>query len=269
MSEHPLQISPQAGVAGSGRVQAWTDSIFERFSDYGGQLVARTVFSKRWTVFLFLLVVLWIVPRAEAGTITGEVRILVESHASHAPRSPFARRRPVEESSQTQMPSEEMQKVIVFLADDSSLNPAQPLPEKPIVNQKDLEIQPGFLLVPVGTTVRFPNSDDVYHNLFSVSSAKRFDLGRYGQGKEKEVIFDKPGEVRIFCDIHPHMNAIIFVVPNEYYTVLGDDGSFSLDNVPAGEYELHVWHESLGEQTKRVNVPDSGVSTVDFVFARN
>lgn len=204
-----------------------------------------------------------------AGTIVGDVRVLVDRTTDHAPRSPFARKRFVDQGESEPAPVVENRNVLVYLAESSRLQPADPPEQLPVINQKELEIIPGFMVVPVGTTVRFPNSDDVYHNLFSVSSAKRFDLGRYGQGREKRVTFDRPGEVRIFCDIHPHINAIVFAVPNRHYALADSMGRFRLEGVPAGEYELRAWHESLGEQGKRVNVPADGVSRIDFVFAEN
>lgn len=222
-----------------------------------------------WTlIFTALLVGIAAAPPTLAGTLTGTVRVLADPPPAGGPASPFARRRPVEGHGQHSVALGD-QRILVYLTDHPNLPAAPPPSENPVMNQIDLEIVPDFLAVPVGTTIDFPNSDEVYHNLFSVSSPARFDLGRYSQGKIKDVTFREPGEVRIFCDIHPHMSAIVMVMPNAFHTVVREDGSFQLEGIPAGEYEVRVWHESLGEQLKRVSIPDSGSSSVSFTFARN
>lgn len=127
-------------------------------------------------------------------------------------------------------------------------------PARPTLTQIHYSFDPRVLGIPVGTTVEFPNKDAVFHNVFSYSKTKRFDLGYYGRGKSKRVTFDKPGLVKVFCDIHSSMSAFILVVDSRYVTKPQDDGSFVLTDVPEGTWTLHVWHPERGEYEQQVVV---------------
>lgn len=214
------------------------------------------------------LAILLVVPGATvtAGDITGTVDVLTASGSRAEPQSPYARQRAVPPTAQQSGGGGERVMAVVYLEDQPSLPEPDPPGEEPVMNQVDKTIVPHILPVTVGTTVRFPNSDDIYHNLFSLSPARKFDLGRYASGQEKEVTFRDVGEVRVFCDIHPHMNAVILVLPNEYYAEVGPDGSFRIEDVPAGTYRLHAWHESLQEQVITVEVPEEGEVQVKLVL---
>jgi hypothetical protein len=101
------------------------------------------------------------------------------------------------------------------------------------------------VVVPIGSTVRFPNHDPFNHNVFSLSEPNSFDLGLYGRGEAKSQTFTQPGLVRVYCNVHPRMVAYVFVMANRLYAQPGQDGSFTIENVPPGRYRLHVWHERI------------------------
>ena len=111
------------------------------------------------------------------------------------------------------------------------------------VEQRGYQFSNWIVIVPVGARVTFPNMDADYHNVFSLSKAKRFDLGRYKPEEKPSpvVTFDKPGVVRLFCEIHEHMRGTILVVDSPYFTRTGEDGSFVLGGVPSGNYTLKAW----------------------------
>ena len=114
------------------------------------------------------------------------------------------------------------------------------------VTQKDLAFRPGLLAIEVGTKVEFPNEDDTYHNIFSYSPPKRFDLGRYPPEEEPvpAIVFDKPGLVTLRCDIHEHMRGLILVLATPYFTITDAKGHFRLTNLPAGRHVLKAWINS-------------------------
>lgn len=114
--------------------------------------------------------------------------------------------------------------------------------------QKNKTFSPHVLPIQVGTVVDFPNLDPIFHNAFSSYSGQVFDVGLYSPGASRAVRFARPGVVRVFCNIHPSMSAVIVVLNTPYFTVTGPDGRFALD-VPAGKYELHVFHERASEAT--------------------
>ena len=126
---------------------------------------------------------------------------------------------------------------------------------------------PHVLAVRVGTVVDFPNDDRIYHNVFSLSKAKRFDLGRYAKGQSKSIVFDQPGIVRVFCDIHSHMSAFILVFSHRFFAVTDDQRRYEIDRVPPGTYTLVAWYEGVVRQSRSVTVPEEGGAVdVDFVL---
>ncbi len=143
--------------------------------------------------------------------------------------------------------------------------PTLPAP-KPTLEQKDQAFTPRVLAVRVGTRVDFPNQDRMYHNVFSVSPVKRFDLGKYSRGHSKAVTFDRPGIVNVFCDIHSDMAAFVYVLPHHVFAQPSADGEFSLPNLPAGTYTLKVWHPDLGERTREIKVPEGRDLAVEIEY---
>jgi plastocyanin len=132
--------------------------------------------------------------------------------------------------------------------------------------QKDLAFVPALLAVQVGTRIEFPNLDDTYHNIFSYSAPKRFDLGRY---RKDEVpipsqVFGTPGLVTLRCDIHEHMRGLILVVATPYFVVTDATGAFRLTGLPAGNYVVKAWLSSRTTLEKRVEVLANAVTRVDF-----
>jgi plastocyanin len=128
------------------------------------------------------------------------------------------------------------------------------VPGKAVLDQRNERFVPHVLAVTVGTIVDFPNSDRTYHNVFSLSRARRFDLGRYAAGKSKSVRMDRAGVVRVFCDIHSHMNAFVLVFAHPFFDVTEPDGRFELANVPPGTYTVVGWHEGEPRVERAVTV---------------
>jgi plastocyanin len=128
--------------------------------------------------------------------------------------------------------------------------------------QRDTAFTPAVLVVPVGSTVEFPNQDDFFHNVFSYSSPKRFDLGRYPRGESKSVRFDEPGIVRIYCEVHESMRSAVIVTENPYYAVVADNGNFAIDDVPAGSHVLEIWHSDHDVRTMTVEVEAGRTTTL-------
>jgi hypothetical protein len=151
----------------------------------------------------------------------------------------------------------------------------QPLPNKnlpppkpvQVVIQKDGTFKPHVLPVMVGTTVEWPNNDDIFHNVFSMSEAKPFDLGFYKSHEIKRVTFDKPGRVDIFCSIHTRMSCIVLVLENQFFAATDKNGNYKIPDLPAGTYRLKAWHERLPSQIIDVNVPVNGEISQDFVLS--
>lgn len=133
-----------------------------------------------------------------------------------------------------------------------------------VMDQRNETFVPHILAVMAGTTVDFPNSDRIYHNVFSLSKTRPFDLGRYAVGRSKSIRFDRPGIVRVFCDIHSHMSAFILVFNHPFYALTDADGRYRIENVPAGTYNVIAWNEGVASDPKPVTVPDGGATELDF-----
>jgi plastocyanin len=123
------------------------------------------------------------------------------------------------------------------------------------------------LPVIVGSRVAWPNADEVFHNVFSMSDPKEFNLGMYTKDEPmKDVTFDKVGRVDVFCAIHAKMHCIVLVLPSRCFAVTTGRGRYRIENVPAGTYPLKAWHERMPATTKTVTVSADGETTVDFVL---
>ena len=133
-----------------------------------------------------------------------------------------------------------------------------------VMDQHNETFVPHVLAITTGTTVDFPNSDRIYHNVFSLSKTKSFDLGRYAAGHARSVTFDRPGIVRVFCDIHSHMNAFILVFSHPFFSVTDADGRYHIDNVPPGSYTLVAWNEGDSSEPRQAVVPDGAAAELDF-----
>ncbi len=137
--------------------------------------------------------------------------------------------------------------------------------KKPAMIQRNKTFVPHVLVVQTGTTVDFPNLDPLYHNVFSYSRAKRFDLGRYEQGKSKAVKFGEAGVIDVFCEIHENMHAYVIVLDTPWFTSTGADGSFKLE-VPAGDYKIFSWIPGRRSEPMEVSLEQLSHRTVDFSF---
>jgi plastocyanin len=112
---------------------------------------------------------------------------------------------------------------------------------RPRVEQRDTTFVPAVVVVPPGAVVEFPNEDPFFHNVFSYSAVKRFDLGRYPKGESKSVGFSEPGIVKVYCEVHEFMRAVVIVTPSRFHAIVGADGRFVIPDVPPGSYTLVVW----------------------------
>ena len=140
-------------------------------------------------------------------------------------------------------------------------------PAKPLkVAQKDGTFTPHVLPVLVGSVVEWPNNDDIFHNVFSISDPKPFDLDLYNAPEIKRVTFEKPGRVDVFCSIHTRMHCIILVLENPYFVVTDAKGRYTIAHIPPGIYKLKAWHERLPSQVQEITVPEQGETKVDFTL---
>jgi plastocyanin len=168
----------------------------------------------------------------------------------------------------TQRPATDRRRSVVYLDTAPRAAFEEPRDRRVRLDQRNETFVPHVLAVSVGTIVDFPNNDPVYHNVFSLSDTKSFDLGRYAAGGSKSVLFDRPGIVRVFCDIHSHMNAWILVFAHRYFDVADEDGRYRIEGIPPGTYTVRVWHEAVAAEERRVTIPPgAGSVPLDFTVA--
>ncbi len=142
--------------------------------------------------------------------------------------------------------------------------------QKPLMDQKGLVFSPHLLVVQVGTTVEFQNSDSVQHNVFwpSISGNKKLthNLGTWPKGEKKAFKFDDPGVVPLLCNVHPEMAGYIIVSPTPYFAETDPSGNYKIENVPDGKYNVVAWHEGSKPQSKSVDV--AGTGKADFTLSK-
>lgn len=137
-------------------------------------------------------------------------------------------------------------------------------PKQRVIEQKGKQFEPHVMAVPVGSTVAFPNFDGVFHNVFSLSKSKPFDLGMYKNGESREVKFDKPGIVRLGCNLHASMSAFLIVVDAPHYAVVGPDGKFTFKSLAPGKYKVQAWTERSGDPITSELVVKEGANEKDL-----
>ncbi len=148
--------------------------------------------------------------------------------------------------------------VVVYLTDvPGTFKPSE---NRPKIDQKNLIFMPHVLPLVVGTTVEFANNDNVKHNIYSPSKAKKFNLGTYGSDIIKQETFDKEGEVALACNVHAEMSAYIVVLSNPYFSKTENDGKFTIGNIPPGQYTLKTWHEKKRPYEQKITV-EAGKTT--------
>jgi len=155
--------------------------------------------------------------------------------------------------------------VVVFLDNLPASSPSAAQPAAPRMRQINKSFDPKVLPIAVGTTVEFPNDDNVFHNVFSLSKTKPFDLGIYAQNSSKSVVFDQPGLVKVYCNIHPQMIGYILVLANPYFTTTDEDGHFILENAPVGLATIRTWYpSSKNGPEKHIRISHSDIEDLDL-----
>jgi plastocyanin len=159
------------------------------------------------------------------------------------------------------------ERAVVYLESSLLGHEKYTVPDKsPILDQKNLQFHPRVLPIMAGTTVDFPNQDNLFHNVFSYSQPKEFDLGRYPKDDSRSVRFDKPGVVRVYCDIHSQMNATIIVLPHPYFATPSDGGTYVIRHVPEGKYTLVFWYDRDSVERRPVEVHAGQSLEVNFSY---
>jgi plastocyanin len=163
--------------------------------------------------------------------------------------------------------SPEMSNVVVFIKDAPAREALHMT--RATITQKDEAFVPRVVAITTGSSVEFPNFDPYFHNVFSLSRAASFDLGRFPRGDSRTRKFTTSGLVKVYCQIHSHMSASILVFDHDYFQIPGANGSFALDEVPAGSYQISAWHERIGESIRQVRVEPGQRIRVEFSLPVN
>lgn len=224
--------------------------------------------SRRLSLLAALAAVLLVAPgstlldtlfaQAANGRVTGSVKLTL---ASTAPSSAAAyERRSVGPQPK---PQPELHNVVIFFLD---LPAAKSAAMRASIAQKDEQFVPHVVAVTVGSSVAFPNEDPFFHNVFSLSRGASFNLGRYPSGSSRSRVVTKPGIIKVFCEIHSHMSAVIRVFDHPWFAVPTDDGTFAIDNVLPGDHTLVAWHERIGERHDRVTIRPGASTTINFTL---
>jgi hypothetical protein len=159
------------------------------------------------------------------------------------------------------------EKTVIYIESEAlALGHYTPPQKHPTLDQRDLQFHPQVLPLLVGTTVDFPNRDNLFHNVFSYSPPREFDLGRYPRDDSRSVTFGQPGLVRVYCDIHAHMNATLLVLPHPFFTTPDDHGVYAIRQVPPGSYTIVLWFDRDAVERRTVVVKEGESLVVDFTL---
>ena len=158
----------------------------------------------------------------------------------------------------------ETRKVVVYLSNPKLAQASAPM--HATIEQRGEQFVPPVTVVTTGSTVDFPNADPYFHNVFSLSRANTFDLGRYPSGTSRSQLFDRAGIVKVFCHLHSQMSALVVVLDHSWFTIPAETGNYQLPQVPPGEYTLVAWHERIGEQREKIQITAGATTRMDFTL---
>jgi plastocyanin len=165
--------------------------------------------------------------------------------------------------------TEDLNNTVIYLEPSGSAK-VKVSPTNESMSVQSRNFAPHVAVVPAGSKIEFVNRDPFSHNVFSKASQGPFDTDVFGRGKKKSATVKQAGIYPLYCNVHPRMTGYVIALNTPYYAQAGQDGRFSIGNVPAGNYVLHVWHERGGEQTANVSVPDAGLGGLRYQLdARN
>ena len=196
---------------------------------------------------------------APTATLSGRVQFRGVARAPSYPDDFYSYRPP---SSMTHPP--DPLRAIVYLEGENLEPLAEPQPA--VIDQKNEMFVPHILAVQRGARVAFRNSDAIYHNVFSFSKIKRFDLGRYPQGRSRSVVFDRLGVVRVFCEIHSHMSAFVLVLPHSYFATTDASGAYRIPDVPPGRYDVVAWSDLFQPARREIRIEAGAANEIDLVL---
>jgi plastocyanin len=196
--------------------------------------------------------------RQDLGRIVGRVRLGVRAAGRPLSTDSYSRH-----IAAPAAPGSELANVLVWIK-DAPRGGAITATQAELRQRGEMYV-PHVVAVTTGSTVTFPNDDPLFHNVFSLSRAASFDLGRYPQGETRTRRFEKPGVIKVYCHLHSHMNAIIAVFDHPWFAQAGEDGAFTIDKVPAGSYTLTGWHERAGNTDRPVTVEAGATTRIDLL----
>jgi plastocyanin len=195
----------------------------------------------------------------DAGSISGHVTLTKRVRGTALPSNAYSSRAIGQHTADS---SPEIKNVVIYLK-GVMYRDAPPSSRSEIIQEHET-FSPRVLAITRGSTVDFPNSDPFFHNVFSLSSAATFNLGRYPEGQTKSRVFTKAGLVKVYCQIHSHMSATILVLDHPYFAVPQLDGTYTIPDVPAGRYTIVGWHERIGEIQSTIQVEAGKPASIDF-----
>jgi len=203
------------------------------------------------------------------GTVAGhvEIKTVLKEVTRQRGRRYRARGSPeVEARLASESAEPEISAVVVYLEEIGEKRSYSPPSQPATLLQEGKKFVPHVLPVVRGTSVQIVNRDDYYHNVFSNSSVKRFNIGRQVTKKVVTETFDKAGFVPVFCDIHLEMSAYVLVFENPFFAKPDANGDYVIHNVPGGKYRVVTWHERLLSQSQEITIREDGTVTVDFTL---
>jgi plastocyanin len=197
--------------------------------------------------------------QSATGRLVGKVTLTMATSARSASsayegRSVSPRAKPLPES----------RNVVIYFDSIKASNDLAAM--KATISQKDEQFVPHLVAVTAGSPVSFPNDDPFFHNVFSLSRGASFNLGRYKSGATRSRTFSRPGIVKVFCELHSHMSAVVRVFDHPWFTIPDDRGSFAIADVPAGEHTVVAWHERIGERRDRVTIRPGQPTEITFTL---